>query len=71
MLYIFQLLFLLRTEKSVLQIENGKMNCTITEDIHDLTATFQQQYRDYIDIAKLAQMIPVIGAAVGAIANYN
>lgn len=33
--------------------------------------TFQQEYRDYIDLAKMAQLIPVIGAAVGAIANYK
>ncbi len=33
--------------------------------------TFQQEYRDYIDIAKLGQFIPVIGAAVGAIVNYR
>ena len=33
--------------------------------------TFQQEYRDYIDLAKMAQLIPVIGAAVGAIANYQ
>jgi uncharacterized protein (DUF697 family) len=33
--------------------------------------TFQQEYRDYIDLAKLAQLIPVVGAAVGAVANYQ
>lgn len=33
--------------------------------------TFQQEYRDYIDLAKLAQLVPVIGAPVGAIANYR
>lgn len=33
--------------------------------------TFQQQYRDYIDLAKLAQLLPFVGAAVGAIANYK
>ncbi len=33
--------------------------------------TFQQEYRDYIDIAKMAQLVPVIGAAVGAVANYQ
>jgi uncharacterized protein (DUF697 family) len=33
--------------------------------------SFQQEYRDYIDLAKLAQLIPFIGAAVGAIANYH
>jgi len=31
--------------------------------------TFQQQYRDYIDLAKLAQLVPIIGAPVGAIVN--
>jgi uncharacterized protein (DUF697 family) len=33
--------------------------------------TFQQEYRDYLDLAKLAQLLPVIGAAVGAVANYK
>ena len=33
--------------------------------------TFQQEYRDYIDLAKMAQLIPVIGAAVGAIVNFK
>lgn len=33
--------------------------------------TFQLDYRDYIDLAKLAQLVPVIGAPVGAIANYT
>lgn len=33
--------------------------------------TFQQEYRDYIDIAKMLQLVPVIGAAVGAYANYK
>lgn len=33
--------------------------------------TFQQEYRDYIDIAKLAQLLPFVGAAVGAVANYQ
>ncbi|GGH04857.1 EcsC family protein [Mucilaginibacter phyllosphaerae] len=32
---------------------------------------FQQEYRDYIDLAKMAQLLPVIGAPVGAIANYK
>lgn len=30
---------------------------------------FQQQYRDYLDIAKLLQLIPGIGAVVGATVN--
>lgn len=31
--------------------------------------TFQQEYRDYLDIAKLLQLMPVIGAPVGAYVN--
>lgn len=30
---------------------------------------FQQQYRDYIDLAKLAQLLPIVGAPVGVIVN--
>jgi hypothetical protein len=33
--------------------------------------TFQQEYRDYLDIAKMAQLIPVIGAPVGLVVNYR
>ncbi|HET6995343.1 MAG TPA: EcsC family protein [Chitinophagaceae bacterium] len=32
---------------------------------------FQQEYRDYIDLAKMAQLVPVIGAPVGIVANYQ
>lgn len=32
---------------------------------------FQQEYRDYIDIAKMLQLLPGIGAFVGAYANYK
>ncbi|MET4684264.1 EcsC family protein [Brevundimonas faecalis] len=32
---------------------------------------FQLEYRDYIDLAKLAQLIPVIGAPVGAVVNWR
>ena len=33
--------------------------------------SFQQEYRDYIDLAKLAQMIPGVGAVVGFVVNYR
>jgi hypothetical protein len=33
--------------------------------------TFQQEYRDYIDLAKMLQLVPGIGAFVGAYANYK
>lgn len=32
---------------------------------------FQQEYRDYIDFAKMLQLVPGIGAFVGAYANHN
>lgn len=45
---------------------------TLPADVHDFDwRTFQQEYRDYIDLAKMAQLVPVIGAAVGAVANYK
>lgn len=33
--------------------------------------SFQQEYRDYIDLAKLLQLIPGIGAVVGAYVNHR
>jgi hypothetical protein len=33
--------------------------------------SFQQEYRDYIDLPKLAQMIPLIGAPVGVVVNWR
>jgi uncharacterized protein (DUF697 family) len=45
---------------------------TLPADVHEFDwRTFQQEYRDYIDLAKLAQLVPIIGAAVGAVANYR
>ena len=41
-----------------------------TPDDFDWRA-FQQEYRDYIDLAKLAQLLPVVGAPVGAIVNFR
>jgi EcsC protein family len=45
---------------------------SLPEDIHRFNwYNFQQEYRDYIDLAKMAQLIPLIGAPVGAIVNYR
>lgn len=42
----------------------------LPEDIHQFDwRNFQQEYRDYIDLAKMAQMIPLIGAPVGVVVN--
>lgn len=45
---------------------------TLPDDINRFEwRSFQQEYRDYIDLAKMAQLIPGIGAVVGIIANYT
>jgi len=45
---------------------------TLPADINEFDwRNFQQEYRDYIDIAKLLQLIPGIGAAVGALVNHR
>lgn len=45
---------------------------TLPEDVDQFDwRTFQQEYRDYIDLAKMAQLIPIIGAAIGAVVNYR
>ena len=33
--------------------------------------TFQIEYRDHIDLAKMAQLIPVVGAPIGAVVNWR
>ena len=44
----------------------------LPEDIRQFDwRPFQQEYRDYLDIAKMAQLIPVIGAPVGLVVNYR
>jgi hypothetical protein len=42
----------------------------LPEDINQFDwRNFQQEYRDYLDIAKMAQLIPVIGAPIGFVVN--
>jgi hypothetical protein len=44
----------------------------LPEDINQFDwRNFQQEYRDYIDLAKMAQLIPVIGAPVGVLVNHR
>lgn len=74
-LHIFQLAFSSKEESKnvylkMLDWDNKAHKLPTNIDEFDWL-TFQQQYRDYIDLAKLAQMLPFIGAAVGAVANYK
>ncbi len=75
LLYIFQLAFSSQAQRRQVYLqmvnwEEKKMH--LPTDIHQFDwRTFQQEYRDYIDLAKLAQLIPIIGAPVGAVVNYR
>ncbi len=73
LLYIFQLAFSSQEQrrKVFIQLENwNKQERSLPQDIDEFDwRTFQQEYRDYIDIAKMAQLIPVIGAPVGIVVN--
>ena len=43
---------------------------SMPEDINKFEwRNFQQEYRDYIDLAKMAQLIPLIGAPLGVFVN--
>jgi len=74
-LHIFELAFSSHAHrKEVYQkMENwDAYSKMLPEDIEQFDwRNFQQEYRDYIDLAKLAQLVPVIGAPVGIIANYR
>ncbi|MCH3963349.1 MAG: EcsC family protein [Clostridium sp.] len=74
-LYIFQIAF--SSDKRRIAIYNivsdwEKYSQSLPEDKDSFDwRTFQQEYRDYIDIAKMLQLVPGIGAVVGAYANYK
>jgi hypothetical protein len=74
-LYIFQLAFSgpQHRKNIFLKMTNWKeQRQHLPENIDQFDwRNLQQEYRDYIDIAKMAQLIPVVGAPVGAIVNYR
>lgn len=74
-LHIFQLTFSSqkgRQEVFSQMVRWDQRSKDLPTDIHGFNwKTFQQEYRDYIDLAKMAQLIPGIGAAVGVIVNYR
>lgn len=74
-LYVFQLAFSSqeRRQQVYQHIANWPEHSRqLPEDINQFDwLRFQQEYRDYIDLAKMAQLIPGIGAAVGIIVNYR
>lgn len=75
LLHVFQLAFSSQHARNVTYQRLAQWDDyrrTLPADAADFDwRTFQQEYRDYIDLAKLAQLVPFIGAAVGAVANYR
>jgi hypothetical protein len=74
-LYVFQLAFSSRQRQVDLYYQMSNWDNYVSSlpmDMNDFDwRTFQQEYRDYIDLAKLMQLVPGIGAVVGAYANYK
>ena len=75
LLHIFELAFSSQQHRKTvyLKMENwDRRSRDLPDDIHQFEwRQFQQEYRDYIDLAKMAQLIPVIGAPVGVLVNYR
>lgn len=74
-LYIFQLAFSSQQARNRVFHQIADWDAfvrTLPDDAEKFDwRSFQQEYRDYIDLAKMAQLIPLIGAAVGAVVNYK
>lgn len=74
-LYIFQLAFSSqhRRKNIFLEMQTWEQKAaSLPANINDFDwRVFQQEYRDYLDISKMAQLIPVIGAPIGAVVNYR
>lgn len=75
LLYIFQITFSSqqrRNELIELLVSWEQRRQDIPEHIDAFDwRRFQQEYRDYLDIAKLLQLVPGIGAVVGAYVNHS
>jgi len=75
LLHIFELAFssdVHRKHIYLKMINWEEQRKNLPEDINQFDwRNFQQEYRDYIDLAKMAQLIPVIGAPVGVLVNYR
>ena len=74
-LHIFELAFSSHEHRRnvyLKMIDWDEKSKELPDDIHQFDwRNFQQEYRDYLDIAKMAQLIPVIGAPVGIVVNYR
>jgi len=75
LLHIFELAFSSHVHRKKIYLKMSdwdKKSKELPEDINQFDwRNFQQEYRDYIDVAKMAQLVPIIGAPVGAVVNYR
>ena len=74
-LHIFQLTFSSQERRNEVfeKMENWDLiKDQLPETLSDFDwRTFQLEYRDYIDLAKLLQLIPGVGAIAGAMVNHK
>lgn len=70
MLHVFQLAFCCDRRRSEIFpiIKNWDKQ---SEDVAVDWESLQTEYRDYMDIAKLLQLLPIVGAAAGGAANHS
>jgi hypothetical protein len=74
LLHVFHLAFASagRRPEALKALEDWIAGANQPESVGDYDwRRFQQEYRDYIDLAKLAQLIPVVGAPIGAVVNWR
>jgi hypothetical protein len=75
LLHIFELAFSSHVHRRKIYLEMidwDQKSKDLPEDINQFDwRNFQQEYRDYIDLAKMAQLVPIIGAPVGFVVNSN
>ncbi|MDQ0299863.1 hypothetical protein J2S78_002283 [Salibacterium salarium] len=78
LLHIFQAAFsspekraetALRLENWEEYIEDKPKDISVAKEMD--WSSFQQEYRDHIDLVKMLQLVPGVGAIVGAAANYH
>lgn len=74
-LYVFKLAFSSDEKRIEVYYDIGKwekIKKKFPNNFHEFNwREFQQEYRDYMDISKMLQLIPVVGAVFGGVANYR
>jgi len=71
LLHVFQLAFSSRGHRRKIYKQVADWDAVGGSDESLDWRAFQQEYRDYIDLAKMLQLVPGIGAVVGAVVNHR